>query len=224
LDQIPAIPPFTTLNTANIDGTLRGAGFLFGGQLGYGHGFANSFVAGIETDLQWSGIGAINRSNIVGLYYPPISTGFQQNSQLTIRQDWFGTTRLRLGFQAFDRGLIYATGGIAYSHFSTAISGAGEDPSFFIQSTTGGSGSSTRLGWAAGAGVEYAIAQNLSLKTEYLYSEYSGFSVPYQGSTIVGSSFGPPAVISTQGTLGSGTLGIHLLRAGLNWTLGDPGH
>jgi uncharacterized membrane protein len=71
--------------------------------------------------------------------------------------------------------------------------------------------------------VAYALARNLSLKTEY-YSEYSGFSVPYQGSTIAGNSFGPPAVISTQGTLGSGTVGIHLLRAGLNWTLGDPGH
>ena len=224
LDQIPAVPPFTTLNTANIGETLRSGGFLFGGQLGYSHGFANGVVAGIETDLQWSGIGAINRSNIVGLYNQPIGTGFLQNSQLTIHQDWFGTTRLRLGYQAFDRGQIYLTGGIAYSHFSAGIAGASADPAFFFQSTTAGSGSSTRFGWAAGAGVEHALAQNLSFKTEYLYSEYSGFSVPYRGSTIAGNSFGPPAVISTQGTLSSGTLGLHLLRAGLNWKLGDPGH
>ncbi|MGH9811072.1 MAG: outer membrane protein, partial [Terriglobia bacterium] len=72
-------------------------------------------------------------------------------------------------------------------------------------------------GWVAGAGVEYAIAENLSFKTEYLYSQYSGFNVAYQRNLAADGLFAD----STQGTLSTGTLGIHLARAGLNWKLGN---
>jgi outer membrane immunogenic protein len=204
---------------------LRSAGFLAGGQFGYNRLLPNKFVVGVETDLQWSGIRASSASNVAGLTFLPAgsvppSFPFSSSSRITIGQDWFGTTRLRLGYQPFDRVLAYATGGVAYSGFSASLSGTLSDASFNENGTSGGSGGSTRIGWVAGAGIEYAIADNLSFKSEYLYSQYSGFNFPYQRSAASDGLF----TDTTQGTLSTGTLGIHLVRAGLNWKLGDPVH
>jgi outer membrane immunogenic protein len=208
-------------------GTLRSAGFLAGGQFGYNRRLPNKFVVGVETDLQWSGIRASNQSNVSGINIFPPDDGpafaeSSSTSQISIRQNWFGTTRLRLGYRAFDRVLAYATGGIAYAGFSADTSAASNAVNFFDteHGSTSGSGSSTRIGWTVGAGVEYAIAENLSFKSEYLYSQYSGFDFPYQRSFVVDAL----VTDTTQGTLSTGTLGIHLVRAGLNWKLGDPGH
>jgi outer membrane immunogenic protein len=200
---------------------MRSGGFLAGGQFGYNRELPNKFVAGLETDLQWSGIRAAGASNIVGTYTPPMVAGFSSNSSLAISQNWFGTTRLRLGYQPFDRVLAYGTGGVAYSNFSTGISGTSNDSFESNSTTTSGSGSSTRFGWTAGAGIEYAMTEHLSFKTEYLYSQYSGFSFPYQR---LGSFFNASIIDTTRGTLSTGELGIHAVRAGLNWRLGDPGH
>jgi len=136
---------------------------------------------------------------------------------LSVGQNWFGTTRLRLGYQAFDRLLVYATAGVAYAGFTAENAGTGDDGLGEFTVTTGAR-RTTRIGWTAGAGAEYAIGGNVSFKTEYLYSEYAGFAVPYQ--TIFTSPVNPAV---TQGTLSTGTIGIHLVRAGLNWKLGDSG-
>jgi len=134
---------------------------------------------------------------------------------MNIGQNWFGTTRLRLGYQVFDRFLAYVTGGAAYSEITASNSAAATDSAFgtFVSSTNG-SGSATKIGWTMGAGVEYPVVGNLSLKTEYLYTEYSGVNVPYR--IVDGSAF---FTDTTQGSLSTGTLGIHLVRAGLNWKL-----
>ena len=99
-------------------------GVFYGGQLGYNWHVSPNWVWGIETDLSGSdiGVGAFN-------------------------VDWFGTTRLRLGY-ASNRALFYVTGGIAYGSTN-----ANSDP----------------LGWTAGVGIEWAIARNWSAKVEYLY-------------------------------------------------------
>jgi outer membrane immunogenic protein len=213
--QLLAAPGNTT--ATNITETMRSGGFLVGGQFGYNRQLAGRVVGGIETDLQWSGIRASNQSNISGLYGPPVSAAISSTSHLAVSQNWFGTTRLRLGYQAFDRFLVYATGGVAYAGFSAANFAALNDPLSGITATSG-SGSSNKIGWTAGAGAEYAIAGNVSFKTEYLYSQYGGFGVPYQSIFAGGGNTG-----TTQGTLSTGTLGIHLVRAGLNWKLGESG-
>jgi outer membrane immunogenic protein len=215
---------FSETDTSDMTTKMRSSGFLAGGQFGYNRQLPNKFVAGIETDLQWSGIRAARESNIVGTYAPR-PAGFSSNSSLAVSQNWFGSTRLRLGYQPFDRVLVYGTGGVAYSGFSTGISGASTDNLFVFpdNKTTSGSGSSTKFGWTVGAGVEYAMTEHLSFKTEYLYSQYSGFSVPYQR---LDQRITPAEndIEITSGTLSTGTLGIHAVRAGLNWKLGDPGH
>jgi outer membrane immunogenic protein len=52
-----------------------------------------------------------------------------------------------------------------------------------------------RLGWTAGAGLEYALNQSLSIKAEYLYVDL--------GSDIL--------------VLDDVTFRAHLIRGGINW-------
>ena len=69
--------------------------------------------------------------------------------------EWFGTVRPRVGF-ALDRTLLYVTGGLAYGNQKLSIPGYA-------------SGTSTDIGWTAGAGAEYAFTNNVTAKLEGLY-------------------------------------------------------
>jgi hypothetical protein len=117
LDQIFGFGPTRTeTDTKNINEKLRFGGGVAGGQFGYNRQLANRFVIGAETDLQWSDIRASRQSNSSGAYTDPSAGVFAGSSGLAISQHWFGTTRLRLGYQVFDRFLAYVTGGVAYRH------------------------------------------------------------------------------------------------------------
>ena len=74
---------------------------------------------------------------------------------------WLGTVRGRLGY-AIDRWLPYVTGGLAFGNFQA-------------QSNLGTS-STTNAGWTIGAGVEYGIVQNVTVKAEYLYVNLGDFN------------------------------------------------
>jgi outer membrane immunogenic protein len=219
LNVVNLFPGTTSeVNSNNIDSRLRSGGFEAGVQLGYNRELPNRFVAGIETDLQWSGIRGSRASALSEtFFYNPLYPGDSITS-LSVNQNWFGTTRLRLGYRPTDRLLAYATGGIAYSGFSAGLS-----RSFFdsidgpaLGSWAGWRGT-TRLGWAAGAGVEYALWRNVSFKTEYLYTQYAGFSTAYQGADTDNNYY----LETTHGTLSTGTIGIHLVRGGFNWKFGE---
>ena len=113
--------------------------------------------------------------------------------------DWFATVRGRLGY-AFDRMMIYATGGVAFmdtgrnrddGFFGGGFgfgSGGGVPLNFFV----GGAGSPAAIagttvtsngffgtrrnrddvGFTVGGGVEYAFTNNISLKLEGLYVSF----------------------------------------------------
>ena len=209
---------FGYTSTDNQSHRLGGA--FAGGQAGYNYQFGNQLVLGVESDLQWSNIGALSRIDTMYTYNTssPVPSSGLNTASMNIRQDWFGTTRLRLGYQFADRFMAYVTGGVAYSEFAAGNAGTGTElsPTPLIYSVTSGTTASTRIGWAAGAGLEHALGNNLSVKAEYLYSEYSGIAAPYRNV-----SDNTPPVIS--GTFFSGTLGIHLVRAGLNYKFGGSG-
>jgi outer membrane immunogenic protein len=101
-------------------------GFTGGGQIGYNWQFG-SFVIGAETDIQWLDAGG---SEAVA-FVPFGTTGaFVPGQFRNDLSDWWGSARLRAGV-AFDRVLVYATGGLAYTEDNT--------------------------GWAVGGGVEWAL-------------------------------------------------------------------
>src|SRR5215211_1928236 len=104
-------------------------GFVGGAQAGYNYQIG-SFVVGLEGDIQYADFGG---DDVV------LSDGSVADFN---NSDWFGTVRARAGV-AFDRALIYATGGFAFADDAT--------------------------GWTVGGGLEYAFTNNLSAKIEGLY-------------------------------------------------------
>ena len=78
--------------------------------------------------------------------------------------------RARAGVSPVDRLLVYGTAGLAY----------GKVESYLNATTTGGglplgnidvSKSNTKVGWTVGAGAEYAVTNNWTIKSEYLYTD-----------------------------------------------------
>ncbi|MBP0579788.1 porin family protein [Labrys sp. LIt4] len=140
-------------------GKLTAKGFLGGLQAGYNYQFDN-IVVGIETDFQ----GAQIKDTVHG-----VVAGEPGRARSDIK--WYGTLRPRIGY-AYDRFLIYATGGLAYGNIDYKLSYNGA--SF--------SDSNTKVGWTAGAGLEYAFTDNLSGRVEYQYVNFGSYTVRGAGT------------------------------------------
>ena len=117
------------------------AGFVGGGQIGYNVQFG-SFVVGLEADIQWADLGNNNNIAVVTGTFPANFVPVSRGNGI----DWFGTVRGRAGI-AFDRLLVYATGGFAYGNTQ------GVD-------AFGRSNDDINTGWVAGGGVEFALPTN----------------------------------------------------------------
>jgi outer membrane immunogenic protein len=167
-----------------------GEGFTIGGTVGYNYQIGN-IVAGLEADLNYVDLGKTVSTSIGGL-----TTTFSQQAT------YLGTVRGRLGV-AFDRVLIYATGGLAYGDqdASTNLGGLG--------ALWSGGKSTTRFGYTVGAGLEYAITNNWSAKVEYLY--YDLGKADYTSPQIAGAVI--PGVFGTTRAENKG----NLVRAGINY-------
>lgn len=79
---------------------------------------------------------------------------------ITTELPWFGTTRGRAGILVTPSVLLYGTGGVAYGH--AEVSGPG-----FSLKLPG-------VGWAAGAGFEYALGGGFMIGAEYLHVDFDG--------------------------------------------------
>ncbi len=123
-------------------------GFAGGGQIGY-NWQVNQVVFGLEADFQGSG----QRESASGVL--PVPFGL---TTITDRVRYFGTIRGRLGY-AWDRTLLYVTGGYAYQNIGLDISTA----------AGAASSSTTKGGWTLGGGFEYAFAGPWTAGVEYLY-------------------------------------------------------
>jgi hypothetical protein len=92
-------------------GVFNTSGFLFGGTAGFNYP-VSAVLVGIEGDIDWSGLSgsaancAVNTSGAVA--------ACQTKSNL------LGTARGRVGY-AFDRTLIYVTGGAAFAPVQTGL-------------------------------------------------------------------------------------------------------
>jgi outer membrane immunogenic protein len=136
-------------------------GVIGGGQIGYDWQAGNWVLGGVA-DFQGSGMKA-SSNPLVNL------PGFNANigEPLSAKINWLGTVRARLGV-AQQNWLFYGTGGLAYGQVNSTIGNVIPAPGFptFVMA---GSQTTTKIGWAAGAGVEYKVASNWSVGLEYLY-------------------------------------------------------
>lgn len=184
-------------------GSDRGAGFMTGGQIGYSFQLPERFIGGVETDFQWSNLKASHQSMSLATNPALIS-----NADTRMGIEWFGTARARLGY-SLGRMLPYLTAGVAYSQLSlngTPFLGGG--------SLSMGSTQQIKVGWVAGGGADFSISKNLSLRSEYLYMSLPGISGYGAGVTI-------PDAAPLVGSIGTGAIGVHMIRGGMNYRLTD---
>jgi opacity protein-like surface antigen len=96
-------------------------GFIGGGQIGYNYQLNNSFVAGIEADIQ--GIAGAHASSSFDstLTNPNFPTNsIDQSVSVSKSLDYLGTVRGRLGFLITPTLLVYGTGGLAYGQTNSS--------------------------------------------------------------------------------------------------------
>jgi outer membrane immunogenic protein len=184
-------------------------GILGGAQIGYNWQSSPNWVFGIEADWQGSGQKASSvlpdQPYFVGLAFGAVTSSYDA------KIDWFGTVRGRIGY-AWDRILLYATGGLAYGEVK--IAGTATDSGISIggpfSSTAAFGGSKVNAGWTLGGGIEGALVHNWTWKAEYLYVDLG---------TLDTSSAGPfgsePVTTHTRFT-------DNVVRVGLNYRFRGP--
>ncbi|MEA2795577.1 MAG: high affinity Mn2+ porin [Bradyrhizobium sp.] len=163
------------------------SGVIGGVQAGYNYRLPSGVLLGVEADITFPNY---LTSNSV------VSSLASARSAVTEQWDYVATARGRVGY-ATGPWLAYATGGLAW---------AGER---FLNTPDIGSDEkilNTRLGWAAGAGVEYAFAPHWSARLEYLYSRFGTADIRFPSATQYAS-----------------TLDFQSLRVGLNRKIDWPG-
>ncbi|WP_363349600.1 outer membrane beta-barrel protein [Methylocystis echinoides] len=173
----------------NVQSSYDTSGYLVGFQSGSTWQLPNNVVVGYESEFNYADV----NSNNGGVWGDTLRSNLR----------WFGAERLRFGY-AFGRLLPYITGGLAYGqlHTTGVYSFAG------IPFPT--SVSHWQAGWTVGAGLEYAVLNNISVKAEYLYTSLQGN---------FGSSFGPQAYRTF---VGSG-FDTHIARIGINYNIKNFG-
>lgn len=129
---------------------------ISGWQLGVAAGanftISEAIVAGLVADIAWADIGGSNDD------FAPLEYNI----------NWLASVRGRLGFDggAF---LPYLTAGLAVANNTVGIDGGGPDDT------------QTHIGWTVGAGVEFAVADNISLDLLYRYSDYGSKTYAFDG-------------------------------------------
>ena len=184
--------------------------------VGYNWQFAPQWLVGAEADFNWAHL----RGSSVSQNFIDFST----MGAFSVAQDvdWFSTVRARVGWLATPNLLVFATGGLAIGEvksttfWGTNFIGAATGSGFSVFCTapnigcTVGSDKSTEVGFALGAGAEYAF-DHWSLKAEYLFVNLGDHSVT--AVSLTPQAGNAPATY----TANFGTTDFHVVRVGLNY-------
>lgn len=127
---------------------LNGGSVIGGVQAGYNYQI-DSFVLGGELGVSALDLSAKGQCST--------SAG----TECRTRQNWVVDARLKAGY-AFDRLLVYGTAGIAFSEFR-------HDQTRVL---TQDWGKTSRVGWTAGLGLEYALTNNWSAGVEWKHYDF----------------------------------------------------
>jgi outer membrane immunogenic protein len=161
------------------------SGGQVGGTAGYNWQYGNA-VLGLEGDLDWSNLSGTSNSALC----PGCGTS----------DSWLSTVRGRVGY-AFDRFLVYGTGGAAFGDVRANFS---SDPVSDV----------TKTGWAGGAGVEIAFAPHWTAKAEYLFVDLPNGSCTT--NCAIQNPNGPPLIPNIAVKFNES-----IVRAGVNYRFGS---
>ncbi|TKW75754.1 MAG: hypothetical protein DI543_22175, partial [Bradyrhizobium icense] len=194
-------------------------GFYIGGHTGYSRGSVSATlwdpapiatpgnfggaIGGLQGGYNWRASSGLLLGVEADLTFPSY---LHSNSQFAIVAtprgdfihdwDYFGTARGRIGY-ASGHWLLYATGGLAYLGERYTDMPVDSLPEKHIV---------VRLGWAAGAGAEYAFAPHWTVRLEYLYSQFERANERF-----------------ASGRTYTATNDMHMLRLGINRKIDLPG-
>ncbi|MDN5003772.1 outer membrane protein [Bradyrhizobium sp. GCM10027634] len=195
---IPAdIPGLSALGSPGLSGTNA----IVGAKAGYNQQWG-AFVGGIEGDISWFHFNkTVATAGAPFLTFPAGTAAFST----TVSTNWLATIRGRAGY-AVNKALFYATGGVAigdvrYSNTYVGFSPLGSGFEFEAATV-----SQTRVGWTAGAGIDYAITPHWVVSGEYLHVDFG--SVSTSGLVTTGSTRTATFNISTKLTSDIGRVGI----------------
>ncbi len=155
------------------------SGWFIGVDAGFNFTVGSGLVIGVVGDVAWADISGADEFG---------------SGDISHTIDWLGSLRGRVGF---DGGAFmpYLTGGLAVAHAvrETTDSPFGDGE---------GSGDETHIGWTVGAGVEFAVTDDVSVDVLYRYSDYGEQVYAYDEP-----AFTDPTIAMT----------AHSLQVGLHW-------
>jgi outer membrane immunogenic protein len=184
-------------------------------------------VVGVEADIQAFGVQGsetgYSQLAVPNLPGYSIATVTQASRVL----DYLGTLRGRVGVAIRPDALLYLTGGLAYGRASHTVTHTqyaqwAGSPGFPADADALGFASSeyadSRVGWAAGGGVEWAFRGNWSAKVEYLFYDLGRVRsiglLGFDTNAIPGPDSGGRGLVATET---ASRFNGHLVRAGVNY-------
>jgi len=184
-----------------------------GGQVGYNYQ-SGAIVYGLEAEVAFPQTQGTSTCSSV--------SGWFINSNCKVGMDAFGTIAARLGLAlgSDGRSMIYGKAGAAwYTGNLELATGDWTEGQFGNPFLTRQDGIS-HWGWTLGAGAEYALAGNWSMKAEYDYANFGDQSVTLLPSVFMSSTGAiDEAVPARQGHISNE---LHTFKLGLNYRFGVP--
>jgi high affinity Mn2+ porin len=157
-------------------------GLIGGYQAGYVRQFSNHVVLGVEADASFTS---------------PLDGPAVMPAPFSTTLDYVGTVRGRIGY-AFGALLPYVTGGFAWGHGHVNFDDGGGSAVLLR--------AQNQPGWAAGAGVEFAVSGNWTAKLEYNYIDLARRTYDLSDGGLPRINVDPK---------------INLVKFGLNYRFGD---
>lgn len=170
----------------------------------------SSAVVGIEADFNYFGV----KGSATGTALYPCCAPTTFTVSTSESADWLATVRGRIGFLATPAFLLYGTGGLAVANvrasylFTDTFATANESAAI----------STTRYGWTAGVGGEYALMNGWSIKAEYLYVDLGRATTTSTNLT----AFTPAIAFPTNVYTHTVNLTSNIGRVGINYKFGGP--
>jgi outer membrane immunogenic protein len=166
-------------------------GYMLGGQLGCDYQFDSGLVLGVE--------GYAAGGNIGGNALVPVPGG---NATFSDTTNLLTSGTARIGY-AYGRWLPYVKGGVAWASNNYTVAE--------VLGAYNATASEDRFGWTVGAGIEWAVWGDWSVKLEYDYYGFGTQSVTFTDG--VSNTTGPVSINQS----------IQVVMLGLNFRVSDFG-
>ncbi len=176
LYRVGDIPFLNALGSSNMSASKA----IVGGKIGYNHQWG-AVVGGLEVDYSAF---RLNKSAAPSgnPFLVPLFGAGTASFNTNVSTNWLATFRGRIGY-SFDRALVYGTGGVALSRVNFSDTYSAFSPNGGGNDSESIAASKTKVGWALGAGVDYAMTKNWIVSAEYLHIDLGSMNVSSVAST-----------------------------------------